>query len=223
MVNIGGLIIMLLMILKIDFMKNRSAFILIIFLFAFKNIIAQDKSAVARTVRLGIRGGANIGKINGVGYEDQFRLGYYLGGFVQINVSSGFGVQGELVFSSGTVKTTNNFNDIYTTADPNNNGRNITLNYLQIPILANISLGSPRVKLQLGPQYSTFLGNKTVYQASRDAFKSGEFAAVGGLWFQLPIINIHVRYLAGLSDIDAITSTNNWKSQTIQAGIGITF
>ncbi|GAC1427048.1 MAG: hypothetical protein NVS1B13_14060 [Flavisolibacter sp.] len=203
-------------------MKNKlllSLSFLLIVVFSY----AQEKSDVSKPVRLGIKGGADIGKIKGVGYENAFKLGYYLGGFIQFNVNPGFGLQGELLFASGTVKTTSNFNDIYITADPNNNGRDIKLNFLQIPLLANISLGSSRVKLQLGPQYSTYLGSKTVYQASKDAFKSGDFAAVGGLWFQLPVINIHARYLIGLSDIDAITNSNSWKTQSIQAGIGITF
>ncbi len=204
-------------------MKFKSVMVVFLFWVGSYTTFAQDKPAISRPVRFGIKGGTDIGKINGVGYDNQFRLGYYLGGFLQFNAGAAFGIQAELQFASGSVKTSSNFNDIYLTAYPNNNGRNIKLNYLQIPLLANISLGSPRVKLQLGPQYSTYLGNKTVYQASKDAFKSGDFAAVGGLWFQLPVINIHARYLLGLSDIDNITNSNNWKTQAIQLGIGITF
>ena len=187
------------------------------------SVLNAQSSKVQRVIRIGARGGANIGKIKGQGYDEQFRLGYYLGGFVQFNISEAFGIQPELVFSSGNVKTASNFNAVYNTVDPRNDNSNITLNFLQIPILANISLGSPRVKLQLGPQYSAYIGNKTVLQAGKDAFKSGEFAAVGGLWFQLPVINVHARYLLGLSDLDAITNSNSWKSQNIQVGIGITF
>src|SRR5438270_8302169 len=80
---------------------------------------AQERKAVDRVVRLGIDGGANLGKISGQGFDEAYNLGYFLGGFVQVNVTKMIGVQGEANFTSGTVKTSNNFNDIYTTVEPN--------------------------------------------------------------------------------------------------------
>lgn len=184
---------------------------------------AQGRKAVDRVVRLGIKGGADLGKISGQGFDQQYNLGYYLGGFLQLNFTKAVGVQGEANFSSGSVKTASNFSEVYTTVAPNDNNRNITLNYLQIPVLLNVSLGTPRIKLQLGPQYSIYTGHKTVLEASGQAFKNGDLAAVGGLWFQLPIINIHARYLLGVSNISDVANSDKWQSQHIQVGVGLTF
>ncbi|WP_167016400.1 porin family protein [Chitinophaga sp. Cy-1792] len=175
--------------------------------------------------RWGVKGGANLGKIDGTGYQNGFNLGYHLGGFVQLNLAKGFGVQGEAIFSSTKTKTTDNFSEIYNTGNLNDNGKKITLNYLSIPLLANIDLGTPRLKLQLGPQFGALVSNKDVFGAANTAFKGGEISGVGGLWLQLPIVNISARYIIGFNDVkdaSSVTNTSNWKNQSIQLGVGVT-
>ncbi|MFB6454537.1 porin family protein [Chitinophaga sp. Hz27] len=175
--------------------------------------------------RWGVKGGANLGKLDGTGYQNGFNLGYHLGGFVQLNLAKGFGVQGEAIFSSTKTKTTDDFSQIYNTGNLKDNGKNITLNYLSIPLLANIDLGTPRLKLQLGPQFGALVSNKDVFGAAGNAFKGGEISGVGGLWLQLPIINISARYIIGFNDVknvSSVTNTSNWKNQSIQLGVGVT-
>jgi hypothetical protein len=176
-------------------------------------------------LRFGLKGGANLGKLDGKGYKDGFNLGYHLGGFAQINLTKGFGVQGELIFSSTQTKTTDDFSQIYNTGNLSDNGKTIKLNYLSIPLLANFSLGSPRIKLQVGPQFSAMVSNKNVFKASSDAFNGGDVSGVAGLWIQLPIVNISARYIIGFTDVknfsDA-TNSSNWKNQAIQLGVGVT-
>ncbi|QHS62837.1 porin family protein [Chitinophaga agri] len=185
-------------------------------------------NAQTRFLRFGIKGGANLGKLDGQGYKDGFNLGYHLGGFAQVNLSQAFGVQGELIFSSSTVKTTNDFNQVINPEnlnDPSNNDKKIKLNYLSIPILANISLGTPRVKLQVGPQFSALVSDKNVIKGAEDAFKGTDVSGVAGLWFQLPIVNISARYVVGFTDvkgINTVTDRGNWKNQAIQLGVGVT-
>jgi hypothetical protein len=185
-------------------------------------------NAQAQLLRFGLKGGANLGKLDGKGYKDGFNLGYHLGGFAQVNFTKGFGVQGELIFSSSTVKTTSDFSQIYNTEnlnDPSNDNKKIKLNYLSIPLLANISLGTPRVKLQLGPQFSALVSDKNVFKGADDAFHGGDVSGVAGLWLQLPIINISARYIVGFTDtrnVETIANTSNWKNQSIQLGVGVT-
>ncbi|HEY0274134.1 MAG TPA: porin family protein [Chitinophaga sp.] len=191
--------------------------------------LLSSSAASAQTgfFKWGIKAGANLGKLDGTGYDDAFKLGYHLGGFAQVNLMKGFGVQGELIFSQSTTRTVDNFSDIY---DGENlredaNGQKIKLNYLSIPVMVNIPLGTPRVKLQLGPQYSILVSNRNVIKASREAFKSGDFGVVGGLWFQLPIINLSARYVIGLSDMNNFseaTDQSKWRNQSIQLGVGVT-
>lgn len=180
-------------------------------------------ASAQKLLRFGIKGGANLGKIDGAGYDESFKLGYHLGGFAQINLVKGFGIQPELVFSSSQteVKNASEFEDVY---DYNNiKETKPKLNYLSIPVLANIDLGSPRFKLQVGPQFSIMTSKKkSVFEEGKEAFKGGDFSAVGGLWLQLPIVNISARYIIGLSDVSDVTSTEKWKNQAIQLGVGIT-
>lgn len=180
-------------------------------------------ASAQKLLRFGIKGGANLGKIDGAGYDESFKLGYHLGGFAQINLLKGFGIQPELVFSSSQteVKNASEFEDVY---DYNNiKETKPKLNYLSIPVLANIDLGSPRFKLQVGPQFSIMTSKKkSVFEEGKEAFKGGDFSAVGGLWLQLPIVNISARYIIGLSDVSDVTSTEKWKNQAIQLGVGIT-
>ena len=175
----------------------------------------------------GVKGGANLGKLDGTGYNTAFKLGYHLGGFAQINLVKGFGVQGEVIFSQSTTRTVDNFNQVYNTDNiqTDANGKDIKLNYLSIPIMVNIPLGTPRLKLQLGPQYSILMSDKNVIKASKDAFKTGDFGVVGGLWLQLPIINISARYVVGLSDnnnLSDVGDSHKWRNQAIQLGVGVT-
>ncbi|SHK75025.1 Outer membrane protein beta-barrel domain-containing protein [Chitinophaga jiangningensis] len=176
-------------------------------------------------LRWGVKGGANLGKLDGTGYQDGFNLGYHLGGFVQLNLVKGFGVQGELIFSSTKTKTTDDFSEIYNTGNLEDNGKKISLNYLSIPLLANIDLGTKRLKLQLGPQFGALVSDKKVFGAAQNAFKGGEISGVAGLWLQLPIVNVSARYIIGFNDVEnisSVTNTGNWKNQSIQLGVGVT-
>lgn len=191
---------------------------------AVLTITAVSASAQDRLLRFGVKGGANLGKLDGEGYESGFKLGYHIGGLVQLNFYKGWGVQGEVIFNQSTTRTTDNFSDIYKkdNISTDANGQKIKLNYLSIPVLLNIPLGGQRVKLQVGPQYSILLSDKNVIKGAKDAFKSGDFAAVGGIWVQLPIVNLSARYIIGLSDIRDLPNGDKWKNQGIQLGVGVT-
>ena len=99
------------------------------------------------------------------------------------------------------------------------------MNFLEVPLLLNINVGeSKRVKLQIGPAYGGLL-KQTVdsLKTNGDLYKNGEWAAIGGLWIQLPLVNIGARYKMGLTDLNGIDNQQKWKSQSIQVFIGVTF
>lgn len=183
-------------------------------------------NAQTKFLRFGVKGGANLGKLDGSGFQDGFKLGYHLGAFAQVNLVKGFGVQGELIFSSTKTETTDDFDKIYEGVSSSDNRKKISLNYLSIPLLANIDLGTPRLKLQVGPQFGALVSDKKVLGAAKDAFKGGEISGVAGLWLQLPIINISARYIIGFNDVknaESVVTTSNWKNQSIQLGVGVSF
>ncbi|HVB03511.1 MAG TPA: outer membrane beta-barrel protein [Chitinophagaceae bacterium] len=171
--------------------------------------------------RLGLEGGANLDKISGQSFNQEFNFNYFLGAYANFGLSKGFGIQPEVIFSQSTATTTTNFNSIY-----NQSGiaqRHASLQYLSIPILASIAL-APRIYLQLGPQYSIMINeDRTLVDNGAQAFKSGNFAFVGGFWFRLPAhINLLARYSAGLGNINNLGDQDKWTSQSIQLGVGLT-
>ena len=96
-----------------------------------------------------------------------------------------------------------------------------------MPLLLNINIGpTNKVKLQLGPAYGGLL-KQTVDSikagANSNVYKNAEWSAIGGLWIQLPLVNIGARYKLGLTDINAINNKQTWKSQAIQVFMGVTF
>ncbi len=57
----------------------------------------------------------------------------------------------------------------------------------------------------------------------KSVYKNGEWSAIGGLWLQLPFVNLSSRYKLGLSNINSIDNRERWKNQAIQIAAGITF
>jgi len=170
----------------------------------------------AQGFHMGVKAGANLNKMDGESFNSNFRLGYELGGFAEIDFSKSIGIQPELLFDQTNTTVTNSGSQIFNV----NSGDNIQLNYLSIPVLLKINTGL--LTIHLGPQYSILINNhKTTLQNSQDAFKSGNFAVIAGLQLNLQLLKIYARYTVGLSDINDIGSQNKWTSQQIQFGLGL--
>ena len=174
--------------------------------------------------RIGAKAGVNINKIQGHSYKDGYNYNYLLGGFMQFNFSRRFGLQPEVNFSQSSSVFTNDATDIYDDIFRDGTQKTAKLNYLKIPVFLNINVGeSKHVKIQVGPQFGSVL-KETVdsLKANKSIFKKADWAAVGGLWLQLPLINIGGRYELGLTNINAIDNRENWKNQGFTFFIGIT-
>ena len=175
--------------------------------------------------RFGAKGGVNINKITGQSYKDGFNFNFQAGVFLQFNFSNRFGLQPEVNFVQTSSEFSNDANDIYYDLFLNGSQKKATLNYLEVPLLLNINLGSSkRVKLQMGPAYGGLL-KQTVdsLKSNANIYKNGEWAAIGGLWIQIPFVNFGARYKLGLTDLNGIDNQQKWKSQSIQVFVGVTF
>ena len=178
-----------------------------------------------RFFRFGAKAGVNINKINGQSYKSGFNYNYQLGGFLQFNFSKRFGLQPEVNFVQSSSEFTNDQTDIYDDLFRGGSQKNAKLNYLEIPLLLNINVGeSKHVKLQFGPAYGARL-SETVdsLKAGGNIYKGGDWSAIGGLWIQLPVVNIGARYKYGLTNINGIDDRQTWKAQAIQIFLGVTF
>ncbi|MEO6905951.1 MAG: porin family protein [Ginsengibacter sp.] len=203
-------------------------YFLALLLFLSLNVFSQKKfdpnSDHENFFRVGAKAGVNINKITGESYKSGFNYNYLLGGFMQFNFSKTFGFQPEINFVQSSSEFSNDPSDVYDDIFRLGSQRKAKLNYLKVPLLLNINVGpSKRVKLQLGPQVGGLL-SQTIdsLKTNRDIFKKGDWSAVGGLWIQLPFVNIGGRYEIGLTNLNDIDNSEKWKSQAFTIFVGFT-
>jgi Outer membrane protein beta-barrel domain len=178
-------------------------------------VIAFMSATLAQGFHIGAKVGANMGKIDGESFSNEFKLGYQLGGFAEIDFTKGFGIQPELLWSQTNTKVTD---EVLTGWKP---GEEIHLNYLNIPILLRLNAGK-MLTFNLGPQFSILTNNhKTTLENAGDAFKSGDLAMVAGAQVNIGSLRVYGRYNIGLSDISDIKETDKWRNQQLQLGLGL--
>lgn len=168
---------------------------------------------------LGIKAGANITKVEGKSFKDEFKYGYHLGGFANIGLGSKVSIQPEVLLNQFQTRTDSSFRNIYQNAF--NGSSDVKLNYLSIPILLNYKLGS-LLSLQAGPQFGILLDqNKNLLQNGQEAFKKGDFSMLGGAQLGLGKIKVTGRYFVGLNNINDIDNQDKWKNEGFQLSLGL--
>ena len=209
-------------------MKYKYLITLSFFLLINTILLAQKKSLDMdheNFFRIGAKAGVNVNKITGQAYKDGFSYNFQAGGFMQFNFSNRLGIQPEVNFVQSQSDFSNDPTEIYDDIFRDGSQKKAKLNYLEVPVLLNVNIGpSKRVKLQLGPAYGGLL-KQTVdsLQTNGNIYKTAEWSAIGGLWLQLPFVNMGARYKLGLSNINAIDDRQTWKNQAIQIFVGVTF
>ncbi|MBC7652744.1 MAG: PorT family protein [Deinococcales bacterium] len=171
----------------------------------------------AQGFRAGIKVGANGTKIDGQSFEVGYKLSYQAGVFFEADFNKKFGIQPEVLFGQTSSRTVTGINAAATNL---NSSQDVNLNYLSIPVLLRYNVGKI-VTLNLGPQFSILLNkDNTLLQNGQQAFKSGDFAMVGGVQLNFSVLRIYGRYNVGLSNINDVDNQEKWKSQQIQLGVG---
>jgi hypothetical protein len=167
----------------------------------------------------GVKAGANIIKVDGKSFKDEFQYGYHLGGFVNIGIGGRFSIQPEVLFNQYQTRTDSSFQNIYQNAF--DGASNIKLNYLSIPLVLNYKLGS-LLSLQAGPMFSILMDqDKNLLENGQDAFKKGDFSMLGGAQVSLGKIKLNGRYVVGLNNINDIDNKDKWKNQGFQLSVGL--
>jgi hypothetical protein len=179
-------------------------------------------SAVMAQFHIGVKGGANISKVEGKSFKDEFRYGYTLGGFMEVRMGNKFVLQPEVLFNQYSTTLDSNFKNIYEDVINSNAQTKVKLNYLSIPILLNYKLIGSFLSLQAGPQFSILMNNdKTLLQNGGEAFKNGEFSMLGGVQLKLAAFRVNARYSVGLNNLNDIDNQDKWKSQGFQVSLGL--
>jgi len=206
-------------------MKKTPIALSLLFLFFSGFLFAQKfkQNDSEKFFHIGAKAGVNINKINGQSYKSGFNYNYLIGGFMQFNFGR-FGLQPEVNMVQSSSEFSKDANNVYNDLFFGGSQKNAKLNYIKVPLLLNMNVGeSKHVKLQLGPQFSGLL-KQTVdsLKANKNIFKTSDFSMLGGVWFQLPLINIGARYEIGLSNVNDIDNKEKWKSQAFTIFAGIT-
>lgn len=185
-------------------------------LFSIAILCFFSSSIFAQSFSFGVKGGANLGKISGESFKDEFTLGYHAGVFATIPLGKKWAIQPEVMLSQVNVDTARDFSQVYQF----NHVDKINLQYLAIPILLNYNINK-FLTIQAGPQFGIMLDkNKDLLQNGKDAFKTENFAMAAGLQLNLLKFRVYGRFVGGLTDISNIGSADTWKTQSIQLGVG---
>jgi hypothetical protein len=170
--------------------------------------------------QLGVKGGANLTKVQGKAFNDEFRYGYHLGGFMEIGLGDKFSIQPEVLWNQVNTRVDSSFKAVYQNALSISNYQDVKLNYLSIPLILNYKL-SKAFSIQAGPQYGILLDQqKNLVQNGQEAFKNGDFSMVGGVQLKISKLRLSGRYVAGLTNISDISDQNKWTSQGWQFSVG---
>ena len=175
--------------------------------------------AMMAQFHIGAKAGANIIKIDGKSFDQQFRYGYHAGGFAEIGLGRNLGIQPEVIFNQYSTRVDSTFSHVYQHVF---NQGDVKLNYLSIPILLSYKLFGNFLSLQAGPQYSVMINkSKTLLENGSEAFKNGDFSMVGGVHLKIKSLRVDGRYVVGLNNINDIDETEKWKSQGFQLSVGV--
>lgn len=171
---------------------------------------------------LGIKGGSNIIKVDGKSFQDEFKYGYHLGGFMEIGLGGKLSIQPEVLFNQYATTVDSNFKHIYENVFNPDYQRDVRLGYLSIPIMLNYKLIGNFLTLQAGPQFGVLMSrDKNLLQNGGEAFRRGDFSMLGGVQLKLAALRITGRYGIGLSNLNDIDNRDKWTSQGFQLSLGL--
>ena len=192
-------------------MKTKFLFLSAALLFSFASM-AQ--------FHLGAKAGANISKVQGHSFNDQFKYGYHLGGFMEIPISKKLTIQPEVLFNQYSTVLDSSYKNIYEGVF-NAENANIKLNYLSIPLLLEYKMAN-FFRLQAGPQFGVLIDqDRTLLQNGGDAFRRGDLSMLAGAELQIMKLRITGRYAIGLSNINDIDNQDKWTNQGFQLSLGL--
>jgi hypothetical protein len=172
----------------------------------------------AQGFHLGLKAGANLFKVDGESFSQQFQFGYMAGAFTQLYFAKSWGIQPELNFNQTNYRTGNNFSTVVPDGINDVKGK---LDWLTIPVLLSYR-PVPILSLLAGPQFGILLNqDQHLINNAGDAFKKGDVSLVGGAQLNLGPVLAGARYVVGLTNINDVTNQSTWRNEGWQLYAGI--
>ena len=171
---------------------------------------------------IGAKVGANLNKIDGKSFKEEFNTSYHAGGFAIIGLGEKFSLQPEVLWNQTISKTDTSIKQIPSDAFSAFKNGEVKLDYLSIPVLLNYKFIGNFLTLQAGPQFGILLNkDENLLKNGEQAFKSGDFSMVGGAQIKISKFVGAARYVIGLSNISDIDIQDKWKNQGFQLSVGL--
>jgi hypothetical protein len=155
----------------------------------FSLVALFTTSSLAQEISGGAKAGLNFSELKGFD-DSEMKVGYHLGGYVNIGLTDVLSLQPELLFNA------------IGAAESGGDGK-LNINYISIPIMLKYSLGV--VNIQAGPQIGLLMGARIKEDGDetdiKDSFKTSDFGFNLGLGADFGLLNVAARYCIGLSDV----------------------
>jgi hypothetical protein len=192
-------------------------FVLTLVMVAASTIALQAQNQSVPMFQAGLKVGANVFKVNGKSFNDEFNFGYHAGGFIQLKLSDKWQIQPEVMWNQYNTRTDTSLSNIYKLK----NIKDVKLNYLSIPVLLSYN-PTKFISFQAGPQFGVLIDkNKNLFDNGKEAFKAGDLSMLGGVQLNLGTFKVSGRYVIGLSNINDLDNKEKWKNQGFQVSLAM--
>jgi hypothetical protein len=197
-------------------MKSKLTFATLLLL-----TLTVSHSYAQKSMEWGLKAGGNYFKVGGRSFDNTYNLSFSGGAYAEINYSKNFTVQPELLFNQVLAKTSSDFNGIYS----NYGGVSfqlVSVDYIAVPILL-VYKPIPMLSILFGPQYSFAIGQTSGLlqaQPNKNTFSRSDIALVFGGQLNFGKLKVGLRYQEGLNNVNAINSTDAWRTYGLQFYVG---
>ncbi len=169
----------------------------------------------AQKIKIGLKGGLNFPSAssfdveNLTGSANESSSGWHAGVFGTFKVAM-IGIQPEILYSTTNFKDANNNDTKY--------------DFFSLPIIGKFYV-LPGLSLQAGPQFGLILTSDTQGIPSNlelsDFVNTSDFSVAVGAGMELPFgLDVHARYLIGLTDLSDDPNLGEIKANTFQVSVG---
>ncbi|HEY6900612.1 MAG TPA: porin family protein, partial [Puia sp.] len=182
-------------------------------------IITASHANAQQSLQLGLKAGGNFFKVGGRSFDGKVKPSFSGGVYGELNFTSRWSIQPELLFNQTIAKTSDNFNSIYHGVS----FQQVSLNYIALPVLV-VFKPVPELSILVGPQYGYLLAQTTGLlqdpaDRGRDAFNKNDLSIVFGGQLNLGKVKFGARYSAGLNNI-CFRTTDSWRQYGFQVYLG---
>ncbi|WP_417881808.1 porin family protein [Xanthomarina gelatinilytica] len=207
--------------------------------FGFSNVNAQE-------VSFGPKAGVNFANLNGDIEDNDMRVGFHIGGAVELMFNEKMGLQAELLYSlQGTKDSYSSTETIGGVTYTEEEEAKLNLSYINIPVSFKYYIANG-FNVEAGPQVGILASAKTKYDYTervqgggydetysesgdedvKDYFKSVDFGMNFGLGYKMDNgLNFGARYNLGLMNINDTANSDDYKisNGVIQVSVGFMF